>query len=419
MPGCRDGSLACVARVEAQAAPAVARLDAACDHRAIAALAYLRITEALRADLARREPRFFRDKRWMAFVITDFSNAYFEAFERYERGLPVPESWRIFYDAATKGETNAVQDLLLFSNAHAQHDLPFSYASMGVRTPDGTSHKPDHDGVNEINVRVIPGVKKEIEERYDPSFRDVPGPLDEMAGLEPTKSWREGAWRNAERLVNARDEAEREQIAEQIRALLDGVGHELIAATAAARHPRRARRALPGVPRKHREERNGRDAQIANRRLDASENEALIGDGPDGSRCVRVHGAAADRPWPRPTAPPAGLTTQQLHLLPQSALPGGARGRDSPGQDRHADRVVETELHSEAEQAALRYTEALTRAADTDRDAAFERFHDALAEHFSTAEMLEIVAIVVNMNVWTRIKLAKGAMPGDAVQNRK
>jgi hypothetical protein len=25
--------------------------------------------------------------------------------------------------------------------------------------------------------------------------------------------------------------------------------------------------------------------------------------------------------------------------------------------------------------------------------------------------MLEIVAVVVNMNVWTRIKLAEGAMP--------
>ena len=34
----------------------------------------------------------------------------------------------------------------------------------------------------------------------------------------------------------------------------------------------------------------------------------------------------------------------------------------------------ETELHSEAEQAALRYTEALTRSAHTDRDAAFQRF---------------------------------------------
>ena len=61
---------------------------------------------------------------------------------------------------------------------------------------------------------------------------------------------------------------------------------------------------------------------------------------------------------------------------------------------------------------ALRYAEALTRAADTDRDVAFQRFHDALAEHFSPEEMLEIVAVVVNMNVWTRIKLAEGAMPG-------
>jgi hypothetical protein len=28
--------------------------------------------------------------------------------------------------------------------------------------------------------------------------------------------------------------------------------------------------------------------------------------------------------------------------------------------------------------------------------------------------MLEIVGIVVNMNIWTRIKLAEGAMPGQA-----
>lgn len=52
------------------------------------------------------------------------------------------------------------------------------------------------------------------------------------------------------------------------------------------------------------------------------------------------------------------------------------------------------------------------RVADTDRAAAFQRFHDTLAEHFSPEEMLEIVAVVVNMNVWTRIKLAEGAMPG-------
>jgi hypothetical protein len=58
--------------------------------------------------------------------------------------------------------------------------------------------------------------------------------------------------------------------------------------------------------------------------------------------------------------------------------------------------------------------EALTRAADTDRDAAFQRFHVALAEKFGPEEILEIVGVVVNMNFWTRIKLAEGAMPGPA-----
>jgi alkylhydroperoxidase family enzyme len=76
--------------------------------------------------------------------------------------------------------------------------------------------------------------------------------------------------------------------------------------------------------------------------------------------------------------------------------------------------VVGDQASLRGERAALRCTEALTRAADTDQDVAFQRFHDALAEHFGPEEMLEIVAVIVNMNVWTRIKLAEGAMPGSA-----
>src|SRR3954452_17148451 len=42
---------------------------------------------------------------------------------------------------------------------------------------------------------------------------------------------------------------------------------------------------------------------------------------------------------------------------------------------------------------------------------AFQRYHDSLALHFDETAMLEIVGVVVNMNVWTRLKLAQGAMP--------
>jgi hypothetical protein len=123
-------------------------------------------------------------------------------------------------------------------------------------------------------------------------------------------------------------------------------------------------------------------------------------------------GGPADRPRPRPAPARAGLAAQQLHLLPQPALRGGARGGIPRGKIDTLTAWCWPSFHSEAQQAALRYTEAFTRAADTDLDAAFPRFHDALAEHFTREEMLEIVAVVVNMNVWTRIKLAETAMPG-------
>jgi hypothetical protein len=95
-------------------------------------------------------------------------------------------------------------------------------------------------------------------------------------------------------------------------------------------------------------------------------------------------------------------------------LPGGAHGGDSPGQDRHADRVVgdRASLRGRAGGAPLHRGAHPRR--HTDRDGAFQRFHDTLAEHFSPDEMLEIVAVVVNMNVWTRIKLAAGVMPRPA-----
>ncbi|MGY1794263.1 carboxymuconolactone decarboxylase family protein [Geodermatophilus sp. SYSU D00525] len=71
----------------------------------------------------------------------------------------------------------------------------------------------------------------------------------------------------------------------------------------------------------------------------------------------------------------------------------------------------ETRLFSDAERAALAYAEALTRASDTTVAQAFQRYHDELAAHFDEAAMREIVGVVVNMNTWTRLKLAEGAMP--------
>jgi alkylhydroperoxidase family enzyme len=74
----------------------------------------------------------------------------------------------------------------------------------------------------------------------------------------------------------------------------------------------------------------------------------------------------------------------------------------------------ETHLFTEEERAALAYAEALTRAADATVNDRLQEAHDRMATHFADDEILEIVAVVINMNIWTRLKLAEGAMPAPA-----
>lgn len=66
-----------------------------------------------------------------------------------------------------------------------------------------------------------------------------------------------------------------------------------------------------------------------------------------------------------------------------------------------------SELFNNKEKAALRYTDVLTVGIHPN----FQDVHDDLAQHFSEKEIAEIAAIVINMNVWTRLKLAQGETP--------
>lgn len=67
----------------------------------------------------------------------------------------------------------------------------------------------------------------------------------------------------------------------------------------------------------------------------------------------------------------------------------------------------ESDLYSAAEGAALAYCEALT-GFDL---VGFAPRHEALAAHFDEKQVAEIAAIVINMNLWTRLKMAQGATP--------
>lgn len=66
-----------------------------------------------------------------------------------------------------------------------------------------------------------------------------------------------------------------------------------------------------------------------------------------------------------------------------------------------------SDLFSKKEKTALAYCDILTEGSNRN----FQQYHDAMMQHFSEIEIAEIAAIVINMNVWTRLKLAQGETP--------
>ncbi len=67
----------------------------------------------------------------------------------------------------------------------------------------------------------------------------------------------------------------------------------------------------------------------------------------------------------------------------------------------------ESELYDEAEQAALAYCDALTKCDQP----GFHKYHSVVSRFFAESGIAELAAIIINMNVWTRLKLAQGATP--------
>ena len=152
--------------------------------------------------------------------------------------------------------------------------------------------------------------------------------------------------------------------------------------------------------------------QVRNRRLDASANEPLMA---LARRGAESFGYKADLTIDWSLAQLLRLRVSQLNNCTYCLNLHHEVAREAGIPRAKIDTLTawwETELYSKAEQAAIRYAEALTRAADTQAEPAFQAYHDDLSEHFDEDEILDILGVVVNMNVWTRLKLAEGAMPG-------
>ena len=217
---CAAGRTRCVDAVIREMVRRFAPLAAACDHDAIFSLTYLRTTEEDRRTID--DPPFFTDTRFVNHEDVVFARYYFEAHDNWEAGRrdTVPPAWAIAFRAADTRSVSAAGNIALGINAHVQRDLPFVLAAIGLVKPDGSSRKHDHDRVNAFLNRVADELYPEIARRFDPTVDDteLPGTADNFAQFQIIPTWREIAWRNAERLVAAPTAAARAQVAADIEA---------------------------------------------------------------------------------------------------------------------------------------------------------------------------------------------------------
>ena len=111
-------------------------LASSCDHNAIFALTYLRVTEAYR-DTVVQDPSFFDDTPFVNHEDRVFALYYFSAYDNWAGGHieNVPDAWRIAFDAARARTVSGTGDLLLGINAHVQRDLPLVLYSLGSYGP--------------------------------------------------------------------------------------------------------------------------------------------------------------------------------------------------------------------------------------------------------------------------------------------
>ena len=170
-PVCTDGDPQCIVDVIAKMEDRLAPLADSCDHDAIFSLAYLRVTQNVKAAA---DSGYFHDRTWLTQLDAVFADLYFHTMDTWNAGRTgeVPKAWRIALSASDDRSMTGLGDFLLNMNAHINNDFPHALATVGLTAKDGSSHKPDHNAYNQrLDSLYIPVFDEEAA-RFDPTFDD-------------------------------------------------------------------------------------------------------------------------------------------------------------------------------------------------------------------------------------------------------
>jgi len=208
-PVCTDGDPQCIVDVIAEMEHRLAPLAASCDHDAIFSLAYLRVTQNVKAAA---DAGYFADRTWLTQLDAVFAHMYFTTMDNWNAGrmTEVPPAWQTALTASDDRSMTGLGDFMLNMNAHINNDFPHALATVGLTAADGSTHKPDHNAYNQRLDSLYVPVFKEEAERFDPTFDDYDaGPLDDTGVGVIMRGWREMVWRHAEDLATASTPAQR------------------------------------------------------------------------------------------------------------------------------------------------------------------------------------------------------------------
>jgi len=211
---CELGKPQCVVLVIKKMEQRYKPLARQCDHDALFALAYLRVTEAFLQTLDQIN---YDNPSSVIKEDALFAEYYFRAYDAYHLSKNnIPPAWQIAFEAAQQRSVSGSGNLFLGFNAHIQRDLPFVLYELYLQGHP-VSYE-DHTRVNQFLQQV--NVLSEIAQKFDPTVddEDLPGNADDLERFQLIAQWRETAYRNFEQLRDATTDAQRSQVAAAIEA---------------------------------------------------------------------------------------------------------------------------------------------------------------------------------------------------------
>jgi hypothetical protein len=161
---------------------------------------YRMVTERVHEDLLHGD---WRDAAWMASLVIEFADLFFEAYVRWVCGDgPVPEAWRVLFQRRYDREVSPLAAGFLGLNAHINRDLPVALfrtcRRMGVVVRDGTPHAADFFRINTVLDEVeVEAMNKLADADTQRRSRWIGG-SDQRVAMRLIHLARTRAWRNAQ-----------------------------------------------------------------------------------------------------------------------------------------------------------------------------------------------------------------------------